>query len=117
MIGGGLLAALGALLPWLTLPDGSDQAGITSVTGIGVLVLGLVVAAIGVFIRLRPDHPRARTAAWAGLAAAMGIGALGVIAVLTVDKSTGVAVAPGVLFSIGGGMVATMGIRGLLERR
>ncbi|HYO44501.1 MAG TPA: hypothetical protein VES19_14985 [Candidatus Limnocylindrales bacterium] len=117
MIGGGLLAAFSALLPWVTLADGTNLAGVTTVAGIGALVLGLVVAAIGVFILLRADHPNARQAAWGGLVGAMGLGAMGLTAVLTVDTASGAAVALGVLPVIAGGMIATMGVRGLLERR
>lgn len=116
-IGGGLVAALGAVLPWVKLPDGTSQSGLASPAGIGVLVLGLATAAIGLFILWRPAHPSARGAAWGGVIAVLGIGALGVISVLNVDKAGGAAVAPGVLVAIAGGMVATMGLRGLLERR
>jgi hypothetical protein len=114
---GGLVAVLGAVLPWVNLPDGTSQSGLASPSGVGTLVLGLATAAIGLFILLRPDHPSARGAAWAGVVAVLGIGALGVIAVLNVDKASGASAAPGVLFAIAGGMVATMGLRGLLERR
>ncbi len=117
MIGGGLLAVLSAFLPWVTLADGTDQSGVTTVAGIGAAILGLVVVAIGVFILLRADHPRARDAAWGGLVGAMGIGAMGLTGVLTVDAASGAAVAMGVLPVIAGGMIATMGVRGLLERR
>jgi hypothetical protein len=84
---------------------------------LGALVLGLVIVAIGVFILLRADHPKARQAVWGGLVAAMGIGAMALTAVLTVDTATGAAVALGVLPALAGGMIATMGVRGLLERR
>ena len=114
---GGLVAAVGAALPWVNLPDGTSQSGLASPSGIGVLVLGLATAAIGMFILWRPDHPSARSTAWGGVVAVLGIGALGVIATLNVDKASGAAVAPGVLLAIAGGMVATMGLRGLLERR
>lgn len=117
MIGGGLLAVLAAFLPWVTLADGTDKAGVSTIAGIGTVFLGLVIVAIGVFILLRADHPRARQAAWGGLVAAMGIGAMGLAAVLTVDAASGAAVAMGVLPVIAGGMIATMGVRGLLERR
>jgi hypothetical protein len=117
MIGGGLLALLSAFLPWVTLADGTDKAGVSTIAGIGTAILGLVVVGIGVFILLRADHPRARRAAWGGLVGAMGIGVMGLICVLTVDKASGAAVAMGVLPTIAGGMIATMGIRGLLERR
>ena len=117
MIGGGLLAVLSAFLPWVTLADGTNTAGVSTITGIGTAILGLVVAGIGVFILLRADHPRARQMAWGGLAGAMGIGVMGLTCVLTVDKATGAAVAIGVLPTIAGGMIATMGVRGLLERR
>ena len=116
-IAGGLLAALGAVLPWVNLPDGTNQSGLATVPGMGVLVLGLATAAIGLFILWRPDHPSIRGAAWGAVVAVLGIGALGVVAVLNVDKASGASVAPGVLFAIAGGMVATMGLRGLLERR
>ena len=117
MIGGGLLAVLSALLPWVTLADGTDTAGVSTIAGIGTVFLGLVVVAIGVFILLRADHPKARQAAWGGLVGAMGIGAMGLTGVLTVDTASGAAVAMGVLPTIAGGMIATMGVRGLLERR
>ena len=117
MIGGGLLAAVSALLPWVTLADGTDKAGISSIPGIGTAILGLIVVAIGVFILLRADHPLARDAAWGGLVAALGVGAMGLIAVLTVDTASGAAVSLGVLPAIAGGMIATMGVRGLLEGR
>ncbi len=116
MIGGGLVAAISALLPWQTLA-GVDRAGIAAIPGLGTLVLGLVVAALGVFVLLRADHPMARQAAWGGLVAALGIGVMGVVAVLTTDKAAGVTVAAGVLPAIAGGMVATMGVRGVVERR
>jgi len=117
MIGGGLLAAVSALLPWVTLADGTDRAGVSTIPGIGALVLGLLVVASGVFILLRADHPRARDVAWGGLVGAMGVGAMGLTAVLTVDTASGAAIALGVLPVIAGGMIATMGVRGLLERR
>ena len=116
-IAGGLVAAVGAVLPWVNLADGTSQSGLASPAGMGVLALGLATAAIGLFILWRPDHPAARSAAWGGVVAVLGIGALGVIATLNVDKASGATVAPGVLFAIAGGMVATMGLRGLLERR
>jgi hypothetical protein len=47
----------------------------------------------------------------------MGVGAMGLTAVLTVDTASGAAVSLGVLPVIAGGMIATMGVRGLLERR
>lgn len=117
MIGGGLIAAVSAFLPWVTFADGTMKAGVATIAGIGCLVLGLVVVAIGVFILLRADHPKARQAAWGGLVGAMGIGAMGLTGVLTVDTAAGAAVALGVLPSIAGGMIATMGVRGLLEPR
>ncbi len=117
MIGGGLLAVVASFLPWITSADGSTKPGIGTITGFGSFVLALVVVAVGVFILLRADHPRARQAAWAALVAAMGIGVMGVVAVLTVDPASGAAIAMGVLPTIAGGMIATMGIRGLLERR
>jgi len=117
MIGGGLLATLSAFLPWVTFADGTDKAGISTVPGIGTVVLGLLVVAVAVFILLRADHPKARDAAWGGLVGAMGVGAMGLTAVLTVDTASGAAVSLGVLPVIAGGMIATMGVRGLLERR
>jgi hypothetical protein len=117
MIGGGILAVLAALLPWVTLADGTDRAGVATIAGVGTAVLGLVIVASGAFVLLRADHPRARQVAVGGLAAALGIGAMGLTGVLTVDTGTGAAVAMGVLPAIAGGMIATMGVRGLLERR
>jgi hypothetical protein len=117
MIGAGLLAAASALLPWVTSTGGTDVAGLGTLPGAGALVFGLVVAGIGVFILLRADHPRARDSAWGALVAAIGIGAMALAGVLTVDTATGAAVGPGVLPALAGGMIATMGIRGLLERR
>jgi hypothetical protein len=117
MIGGGLLAVVSAFLPWVTLPDGTDRTGISTIPGIGTIILGLVVVAIAVFILLRADHPKSRQVAWGGLVGAMGVGAMGLTAVLTVDTASGAAVSLGVLPAIAGGMIATMGVRGLLERR
>ena len=117
MIGGGLLAAVSAFLPWATLADGTARAGVGTIAGAGALLFGLAVAAIGAFVLLRADHPKAREVAWGGLAGALGIGAMALTAVLTVDTAGGAAVALGVLPALAGGMVATMGVRGLLERR
>jgi hypothetical protein len=117
MIGGGALSALSALLPWVTLADGTNQAGISLIPGIGAFILGLGIVAIAVFILLRADHRRARDAAWGGLAGALGVGVMGLTTVLTTDTASGAAVALGVLPAIAGGMIATMGVRGLLERR
>lgn len=117
MIGGGLIAAISAFLPWVTYADGTDRAGIGAMAGIGTLVLGLTIVAIGVFILFRADHRRARQAAWGGLVAAIGVGVMALTGVLTVDTTTGAAVALGVLPALAGGMIATMGVRGLLEPR
>ena len=116
LIVGGLIATVSALLPWLTLADGTTQAGIASASGVGVLLLGPTAVAIGTFILLRPNHAAARQLAQGALVAAVGIGALGVIAVL-LGRGEGATAAAGVLLAITGGMVATLGVRGLLERR
>jgi hypothetical protein len=116
LIVGGALGAVGALLPWFALAGGTTTAGVESMAGIGTLVLGVTAAAIGAFILLRPDHPAARQAAWGALVAVLGIGALGVIASLTTGRAPGVTAAAGLLISIAGGIVATMGCRGLLAR-
>jgi len=117
LIAGGAVAAVGALLPWFDAIGGTTIAGVESMAGVGTLVLGVVAAAIGVFILLRPDHPDARQAAWGALVAVLGIGALGVVAALTTGRAEGTTTAAGLMFSIAGGMVATMGCRGLLARR
>jgi hypothetical protein len=117
MIGGGGIAAVSALLPWITLADGTTRAGVATLAGIGTLAFGAAIALVGVFILLRANHPRARTAAWGALAASMGIGAMALIGVLQPGQVEGARVAPGLLFGFAGGMVSTMGVRGLLERR
>ena len=89
LIVGGAVAAVGTLLPWFDLADGTTVAGVESMAGIGTLVLAVTAVAIGVFILLRPDHPAARPAAWGGLVAVMGIAALGVIAALTTGRERG----------------------------
>ena len=117
LIVGGAVAAVGALLPWFAMADGTTTAGVESIAGTGTLVLGVTAAALGVFILLRPDHPAARQAAWGALVAVLGCGALGVIAAVTTGRAEGVTTAAGLLISIAGGMVATLGCRGLLARR
>jgi hypothetical protein len=117
LIVGGALAAVGTLLPWFDLPGGTTAAGVESMAGIGTLVLSVTAMAIGVFILLRPDHPAARSVAWGGLVAVMGIAALGVVAALTTGRSEGTTTAAGLLISFAGGMVATTGCRALLTRR
>ncbi len=57
LIVGGVLAAIGTLLPWFDVAGGTTMAGVETAAGIGVLVLALTAVAIGVFILLRPDHP------------------------------------------------------------
>jgi hypothetical protein len=111
-----LVTAVSTLLPWWRMADGSNRSGVQLAPGVGAMVLGLAVAALGLFILLRPNHPNARLAAWAGLAGALGVGACGLITVATASGG-GATVAPGVLLAIAGGMVASMGIRGLLEHR
>jgi hypothetical protein len=117
LIGGGAVAAFGALLPWFDAANGTTTAGVESAAGVGTLLLGVIAAAIGVFILFRPDRPGARAAAWGALVAVLGIGVLGVVAALTTGRAEGVTTAAGLLISIAGGIVATMGCRGLLARR
>jgi hypothetical protein len=117
LIVGGALAAVGTLLPWFDLASGATAAGVESMAGIGTLVLAVTALAIGIFILLRPDHPAARSLAWGGLVAVMGIAALGVIAALTTGRSEGTTTAAGLLISFAGGMIATTGCRALLTRR
>jgi hypothetical protein len=114
LIVGGAVAAVGTLLPWFDVAGGTTVAGVESIAGIGSLVLALTAIAIGVFILYRPDHPAARSVAWGGLVAVMGIAALGVIAAVTTGRSEGVTTAAGLLISFAGGMVATTGCRALL---
>ena len=116
LIGGGAIAAFGALLPWFDAAGGTTAVGVESMAGIGTLVLGVTAAAIGVFILFRPDHPGARQAARGALVAVLGIGVMGVVAALTTGRAPGVTAAAGLLISIAGGIVATMGCRGLLAR-
>ena len=117
LIGGGAVAAFGALLPWFDAADGTTTAGVETAAGVGTLLLGVIAAAIGVFILFRPDRPGAREAAWGALVAVLGIGVLGVVAALTTGHAAGVTTASGLLISIAGGIVATMGCRGLLAHR
>ena len=117
LIVGGALAAVGTLLPWFDVAGGTTVAGVESMAGIGTLVLSVTAIAIGIFILLRPDHPAARSAAWGGLVAVLGIGALGAIAAVTMGRSEGMATAAGLLISFAGGVVATTGCRALLTRR
>ena len=117
LIAGGAVAAVGTLLPWFDLADGTTVAGVESMAGIGALVLSLTAVAIGIFILQRPDHPGARLAAWAGLAAVLGIAALGVGAALTTGRSEGTTTAAGLLITFAGGVIATTGCRALLTRR
>ena len=115
LIVGGALAAVGTLLPWFDVAGGTTVAGVETMAGIGTLVLAVTAVAIGLFILQRPDHPQARSAAWGGLVAVLGIGALGVIAALTTGRSEGTTTAAGLLISFAGGMVATTGCRALLD--
>jgi hypothetical protein len=117
LIVGGALAAVGTFLPWFDLAGGTTAAGVESMAGIGTLVLAVTALAIGVFILFRPDHPAARSLAWGGLVAVMGIAALGVIGAVTTGRSEGTTTAAGLLISFAGGMVATTGCRALLTRR
>ena len=116
LIAGGAVAAVGTLLPWFDLADGTTVAGVESMAGIGALVLSVTAIAIGIFILQRPDHPGARLAAWAGLAAVLGIAALGAGAALTTGRSEGTTTAAGLLISFAGGVIATTGCRALLTR-
>ena len=116
LIVGGALAAFGALLPWFDLAGGTTTAGVESMAGVGTLLLGVIATAIGVLILFRPDRPGAREAAWGALVAVLGIGVLGVVAAMTTGHAEGVTPAAGLLISVGGGVVATMGCRGLLTR-
>ena len=116
LIVGGAVAAVGTLLPWFDLADGTTVAGVASMAGIGALVLSVIAIAIGIFILQRPDHPAARLAAWAGLVAVLGIAALGVGASLTTGQSEGTTTAAGLLLTFAGGVVATTGCRALLTR-
>ena len=117
MIGGGGVSAVASFLPWIALADGTTLAGVQTIAGLGNLVLGTIVFVVGVFILLRADHPKARAAAWLGLAAAMGIAAMGLFGVFQPGQYDGAKVEVGVLFAFAGGLVATMGVRGLLENR
>ena len=99
------------------MAGGTTVAGVETMAGIGTLVLALTAVAIGFFILLRPDHPAARSAAWGGLVAVLGIGALGVIAAVTTGRSEGMTTAAGLLISFAGGVVATTGCRALLTHR
>ena len=111
------MAAVGTLLPWFDVAGGTTVAGVETMAGIGTLVLALTAVAIGFFILLRTDHPAARSAAWGGLVAVLGIAALGVIAALTTGRSEGMTTAAGLLISFAGGVVATTGCRALLTHR
>jgi hypothetical protein len=117
LIAGGAVAAVGTLLPWFDLADGTTVAGVELAAGIGAFILSVTAVAIGIFILQRPDHPGARLAAWAGLAAVLGIAALGVGAALTTGGSEGTTTAAGLLITFGGGVIATTGCRALLTRR
>jgi hypothetical protein len=117
LIVGGALAAVGTLLPWFDVADGKTVAGVASMAGLGALVLSVTAVATGIFILQRPDHPAARRAAWAGLAAVLGIAALGVGAALTTGRSEGTTTAAGLLLTFAGGVIATTGCRALLTRR
>jgi hypothetical protein len=90
---------------------------VASGAGRGALLLSRTAVASGIFILQRPDHPQARLAAWAGLAAVLGIAALGVSAALTTGRSEGTATAAGLLLTFAGGVIATTGCRALLTRR
>jgi hypothetical protein len=116
LIVGGAVAAVGTLLPWFDVAGGTTIAGVATMAGIGTLVLAVAAVAIGVFILKRPEHPAARSAAWGGLVAAVGIGTLGAIAALTQGRSEGTMAAAGLLISFAGGVVGTTGCRALLTR-
>lgn len=116
MIAGGTIAAAGTFLPWLTAADGTTTDGVALPAGLGALLLGLVMVGVGVFILARPDHSRAREAAWGALAAALGIGALVMLAVVA-GRDDGGSAATGVVVALTGGMIATLGVRGLVTRR
>jgi hypothetical protein len=117
LIVGGAVAAVGTLLPWFDVAGGATVAGVESMAGIGTLVLSVTAIAIGIFILQRPDHPAARSAAWGGLVAVLGIAALGAAAALTTGRSEGTTTAAGLLISFAGGVVATTGCRALLTHR
>lgn len=117
LIVGGAVAAVGTLLPWFDVVGGATVAGVETMAGIGTLVLAVTAVAIGLFILLRTDHPGARSAAWGGLVAVLGIGALGAIAAVTMGRSEDMATAAGLLISFAGGVIATTGCRALLTRR
>lgn len=115
VIGGGVTGIVGSLMPWVTTPDGVTWPGYSTIEGVGTLVLSVTLVALGAFIQLRRDHPRARQMAYGGLVAAMGIAAMGLLTV-SAPGSAGARVEMGVLFGFAGGMVATLGVRGLIER-
>ncbi len=115
LIVGGTLAAVGVLLPWFDMPGGVTTAGVESMAGVGALVLGLVAAAIGAFLLRRPGHPATRVMAWVALIASLGILGLALLAVSIAGPDGGTG-ATGLLLSVMGGVVATMGCRGLLTR-
>lgn len=116
LIVGGAVAAVGTLLPWFDVADGTTIAGVATTAGLASLVLAAAAVALGVFILQRPDHPAARSAAWGGLVAVVGIGALGAIAAVTQGQSEGTTSAAGLLISFAGGVVGTTGCRALLTR-
>jgi uncharacterized BrkB/YihY/UPF0761 family membrane protein len=117
MIGGGAVAALAVFLPWMTMADGTTRLGVATIPGVGSLVLAVAIVVIAVFILVRPNHPQARQAAWGSLVAAMGIGALALVGILLTKQEDGASATLGVFAAIAGGMIATLGVRGLLERR
>jgi hypothetical protein len=114
---GGAVVVVAALLPWVTRADSTNVAGVGTIPGFGALALGIILIALMAVVYMRPDLPNARGLVWAGLFACIGIGVMTVIGALTVDTASGAQAAMGVLPSFAGGMIATMGIRGLLERR
>ncbi len=116
LIVGGAVAAVGTLFPWFDVAGGTTVAGVASTAGIVTLVLSVIAVAIGFFILLRPDHPRARPAAWGGLFAVLGISTLGAIAAVTTGSGEGMTTAAGLLVSFAGGVVAATGCRALVTR-
>ncbi len=114
---GGAMVVVAALLPWVTKADGTNVAGFGTIPGFGAGALGLVLIVLIAIVYMRPDLPNARGLVWAGLFACIGIGVMTVVGALNVDTASGAQASMGVLPSFAGGMVGTMGIRGLLERR
>ncbi len=114
---GGAMVVVGAILPWVTKADGTDVPGFGTIPGLGALVLGVTVVTLAALLYLRPDLPNARGLAWAGLFACIGTGVMTVIGAVLLDQSSGAQASMGVLPAFSGGIISTMGVRGLLERR